>query len=154
MAALASVPAPGPWWSAVQAWQSSAPPAFGHPMLAEFDIDPAYVNLNQGSYARSSKGDAVQDFVNQLLGGSKTSEGELPYELLRRADYSVRRYPAVSVAEVAYDVRPEGYDMLGSYTGGFNEADAKMQPFLPSIITVPRSGGCLLYTSPSPRDRG
>ena len=99
------------------------------------------IDLNQGSYARSSKGDAVQDFVNQLLGGSKTSEGELPYELLRRADYSVRRYPAVSVAEVSYDVRPEGYDMLGSYTGGFNEKDAKMTPFLPSIITVPRSGG-------------
>ena len=99
------------------------------------------IDLKQGSYSRSSKGDAVQDFVNQLLGGSKTSEGELPYELLRRADYSVRRYPAVSVAEVSYDVRPEGYDMLGSYTGGFNEKDAKMQPFLPSIITVPRSGG-------------
>ena len=31
--------------------------------------------------------------------------------------------------------------MLGSYTGGFNENDAKMTPFLPSIITVPRSGG-------------
>ena len=37
--------------------------------------------------------DAVQDFVNQLLGGSKTSEGRAAYELLRRADYSVRRYP-------------------------------------------------------------
>ena len=28
------------------------------------------IDLNQGSYSRSSKGDAVQDFVNQLLGGS------------------------------------------------------------------------------------
>ena len=99
------------------------------------------IDLKQGSYSRSSKGAAAQDFANQLFGGDKTSDGELPYELLRRADYSVRRYPAVSVAEVAYDVRPEGYDMLGSYTGGFNENDAKMQPFLPSIITVPRSGG-------------
>ena len=29
----------------------------------------------------------------KLLGGSKTSEGELPYELLRRADYSVEGTP-------------------------------------------------------------
>lgn len=103
------------------------------------------IDLKKGSYARSSKADAASDFAGQLSpfysSASPQSEGELPYELLRRADYQVRRYPAVSVAEVAYDVRPEGYDMLGSYTGGFNEADARMTPFLPSIITVPRSGG-------------
>ena len=38
-------------WAAVRSWQTkTAPPAFGHPMLAEFDLDPAYTNLNQGSY--------------------------------------------------------------------------------------------------------
>ena len=29
---------------------------------------------------------------------------------------------------------------LGSYAGGFNADKARLQPFLPSIITVPRSG--------------
>jgi hercynylcysteine S-oxide lyase len=42
---------PNAWWDAVQSWKTSAtPPAFGHPMLAEFNIDPAYTNVNQGSY--------------------------------------------------------------------------------------------------------
>mmetsp|Transcript_1249 Transcript_1249/g.3749 ORF Transcript_1249/g.3749 Transcript_1249/m.3749 type:complete len:360 (+) Transcript_1249:158-1237(+) len=100
------------------------------------------IDLKGGDYERSAKGDAVSDFVGQLFGASPTSDGELPFELLRRAEgYVVRRYPEVSVAEVQYDVRPEGYDVLGSYAGGFNEAKEKLAPFLPSIITVPRSGG-------------
>ena len=94
-----------------------------------------------GAYARSSKLDGVRDFVGQLFGATPSSDGELPFELLRRgAEYSVRRYPAVGVAEVQYDQRPEGYDVLGSYAGGFNSDKAKLQPFLPSIITVPRDG--------------
>ena len=96
---------------------------------------------SDGAYKRSSKLDGIKDFVDQLFGATPANDGELPYELLRRgATYSVRRYPAVAVAEVRYDQRPEGYDVLGSYAGGFNADKAKLQPFLPSIITVPRSG--------------
>ena len=77
------------------------------------------IDLKGGEYERSAKGDAVSDFVGQLFGASPTSDGELPFELLRRAEgYVVRRYPEVSVAEVQYDVRPEGYDVLGSYFRG------------------------------------
>mmetsp|Transcript_21802 Transcript_21802/g.65345 ORF Transcript_21802/g.65345 Transcript_21802/m.65345 type:complete len:360 (+) Transcript_21802:152-1231(+) len=95
-----------------------------------------------GTYARSPKLKGVSDFIDQLFGATPASDGELPYELLRRAEgYAVRRYPAVAVAEVAYEARPEGYDVLGSFCGGFNEAKEKLTPFLPSIITVPRSGG-------------
>jgi len=94
-----------------------------------------------GAYERSPKAAALKDFVGQLFGPGAT-DGELPYELLRRAgDYVVRRYPEASVAEVAYEARPEGYDQLGSYCGGFNEAKERMTPFLPSIIAVPRGAG-------------
>ena len=59
------------------------------------------IDLNQGSYARSS--DAVQDFVNQLLGGSKTSEASCPGRCA--AGLFCERHPAVSVMR-PYDVRP------------------------------------------------
>ena len=39
------------WQARVRAWtESETPPAFGHAMLSEFNIDEAYTNVNQGSY--------------------------------------------------------------------------------------------------------
>jgi hypothetical protein len=38
------------WWAKELAWQSQTPPAFGHAMRAEFDLNASYTNLNQGSY--------------------------------------------------------------------------------------------------------
>ena len=44
------------WWDAVESWRrQEKPPAFGHPMLAEFDLDPKYTNLNQGSYGSTPR---------------------------------------------------------------------------------------------------
>ncbi len=34
----------------IAAWGARAPPAFGRAMRSEFDMDPLYVNVNQGSY--------------------------------------------------------------------------------------------------------
>lgn len=94
-----------------------------------------------GRYSRSSRADGFRDFVGQVLNTKGALDGELPYELLRRAEaYSIRRYPACAYALVNYESRPEGYDILGSYAAGSNKDDAKLRPFLPSIITVPRDG--------------
>ena len=38
------------WWKSELSWRAEKPPAFGHAMLAEFDLSPNYTNLNQGSY--------------------------------------------------------------------------------------------------------
>jgi hercynylcysteine S-oxide lyase len=43
-------------WDTVASWrQAETPPAFGHPMLAEFDLNPAYTNVNQGSYGSTPR---------------------------------------------------------------------------------------------------
>lgn len=36
-------------------------------------------------------------------------------------EYEVRRYPAFGAVETSYETRPEGYDRLGTYVGGWNE---------------------------------
>ncbi|CAM9867775.1 unnamed protein product [Phaeothamnion confervicola] len=88
--------------------------------------------------------EGLRDFAMQLLPDSEASgaaESELPFELLRRAaGYEVRRYPARHVARTAYTTRPEGFDRLGSYVGGTNAADTRLQPFSPSLIRVPVAG--------------
>ena len=38
------------WWAKELSWRSQTPPAFGHAMLTEFDLNSSYTNLNQGSY--------------------------------------------------------------------------------------------------------
>lgn len=100
------------------------------------------IDLQKGDYSRSSKLDGAKDFLDQVLNNKGPLDNELPFELLRRAKgYSVRRYPAAEYAVVNYDVRPEGYDTLGSYAGGRNQDAKKLAPFLPSIITVPKQPG-------------
>ena len=97
------------------------------------------IDLKNGDYERSSKLDGLKDFIDQVTGSATATDEELPYELLRRAkDYAVRRYPATKDASVYYEVRPEGYDLLGSYAGGYNEEKRKLNPFAPSVIKVPR----------------
>lgn len=62
---------------------------------------------------------------------------ELPYELLRRSkEYEVRRYPAFESVETSYENRPEGYDRLGTYVGGWNQENKKIRPFSPSIMKI------------------
>jgi selenocysteine lyase/cysteine desulfurase len=58
---------PHAWWDAVQSWKTSAapPPAFGHPMLAEFNLDPNYTNVNQGSYGSTPT--KVRQATEQLV---------------------------------------------------------------------------------------
>lgn len=99
------------------------------------------IDLAGGEYSRSSKDVGIKDFAGQVLTTKGAFDGELPFELLRRGKgYSVRRYPACTYASVKYESRPEGYDILGSYTSGSNAKDTRLKPFLPSIIQVPRSG--------------
>jgi hypothetical protein len=77
---------------------------------------------------------------------------ELPYELLRRAArYEVRRYPSYLLAETTYDQRPEGYDRLGSYAGGSNVEDKRLQFFSPTLMTItdtPEGGRSKVMTWP------
>jgi len=54
--AVATATDPTAWWASVGAWKEAAkPPEFGHPMLAEFDLDPQYTNVNQGSYGSTPR---------------------------------------------------------------------------------------------------
>ena len=55
----------GAWWAEVQRWTNETPPAFGHPMLAEFDLEPAYTNVNQGSYGSTPR--RVRRATEQLV---------------------------------------------------------------------------------------
>ena len=53
---LLSSTTPDAWWDDVESWRlQEKPPAFGHPMLAEFDLDAKYTNLNQGSYGSTPR---------------------------------------------------------------------------------------------------
>ncbi len=53
------------WWDPIVAWQSTPPPQFGHDMLSEFDIDPKYINLNQGSYGSTPR--KVREATERLV---------------------------------------------------------------------------------------
>jgi len=121
--------------------------------VSDYEIDPSSGKLAKqidywdsidlkpnGEYQRSSKVQGLNDLVDQLFNPAQPTDQELPYELLRRgADYSVRRYPATLGAQVIYENRPEGYDLLGSFCSGYNQQNKKISPFVPSIITVPRT---------------
>mmetsp|Transcript_12454 Transcript_12454/g.37583 ORF Transcript_12454/g.37583 Transcript_12454/m.37583 type:complete len:366 (+) Transcript_12454:2-1099(+) len=127
--------------------------------ISDYELDPATnkvakqidywdsIDLREGGlYERSSKLDGLRDFVDQVTKQSY-AENELPYELLRRAkDYSIRRYPATADVAVDYNARPVAYDQLGAYAAGVNALRQKLQPFLPSVVTVPRDA-----TSSSPK---
>ena len=97
------------------------------------------VNLKSGRYEQQSFAEGLGDFLQQLKDskGADMAAPELPYELLRRAkQYEIRRYPATTVAQTKYDQRPEGYDRLGSYAGGSNENQAKLEFFSPTIMKI------------------
>ena len=97
------------------------------------------VNLQSGAYVEKTFFDGVKDFLGQLKKEvtADMAANELPYELLRRARrYEVRRYPEITVAETVYTKRPEGYDRLGSYTGGSNENASKLDFFSPALMTI------------------
>jgi hypothetical protein len=99
------------------------------------------INLIDGKYSDVPLMVGVQDFFGQLRDTSKGSAElaapELPYELLRRSkNYEVRRYPNIVSAETEYDQRPEGYDRLGSYAGGSNEENKKINVYSPTIMEI------------------
>ena len=105
------------------------------------------INLNDGKYDSKSKLDGIKEFLNQLKneGGAEMAAPELPYELLRiTPKYEVRRYPKCIVAETTYDQRPEGYDRLGSYTGGSNINDKKISFYSPTIMRISDKSGSRL----------
>jgi hypothetical protein len=97
------------------------------------------INLKGGKYSAVGIANGLKDLANQLKqeASAEMSAPEMPYELLRRAArYEVRRYPSSLVAETVYDQRPEGYDRLGSYAGGSNVGDKKVQYFSPTLMRI------------------
>ena len=102
------------------------------------------VNLEGNEYKKKNIGDGINDFLSQLKNevNADMAAPELPYELLRRGKtYDVRRYPEITVAQTSYDKRPEGYDRLGSYTGGSNELSDKIEFFSPTLMRIVDSEG-------------
>jgi hypothetical protein len=99
------------------------------------------INLRDGRYAPVSKLAGLADFVGQLKPGSgdpPTSDKSLPFTLLRRAaDYEVRAYPEHVAARTEYLQRMDGFSTLVAYTKGANTAVDDLQPYRPSIISVP-----------------
>jgi hypothetical protein len=97
------------------------------------------INLKDGKYQEVSRGEGIKEFFNQIKseGGAEMAAPELPYELLRMSPkYEVRRYPKCIVADTVYDQRPEGYDRLGSYSGGSNVDDKKISFYSPTIMRI------------------
>lgn len=97
------------------------------------------VNLIKGEYKPVPFTQGLQDFFSRLSndGGAEMAAPELPFELLRRGkDYEIRRYPKTLTAETLYDQRPEGYDRLGSYAGGSNEKEERLQFFSPTLMFI------------------
>jgi len=97
------------------------------------------INLISGQYKSVDKVEAVNDFLSQLKPDRDAAKiaPELPYELLRRTKkYEIRKYPSIIFAETKYDQRPEGYDRLGSYVGGSNELQKKLEFFSPTLMKI------------------
>ena len=97
------------------------------------------INLKKGQYGAVGLVDGLSDLAGQLKQeiSAEMSAPEMPYELLRRGSrYEVRRYPSSIVAETIYDQRPEGYDRLGSYAGGSNVGDKRVQYFSPTLMRI------------------
>lgn len=98
------------------------------------------VNLQGGKYSVRSFTEGLKDFVGQVLndgGGAEMAAPELPFELLRRTErYEVKRYPDALIAATTYSQRPEGYDRLGSYTGGSNADDKNLPFFTPTLMQI------------------
>lgn len=99
------------------------------------------VNLESGTYSTKGRLAGLADLVAQLLPGAADKAGalgnELPFTLLRRGlTYDVRRYPKARVARTRYTQRPEAFDRLGSFAGGNNAANSKLQPLAPSLVVV------------------
>mmetsp|Transcript_26720 Transcript_26720/g.35105 ORF Transcript_26720/g.35105 Transcript_26720/m.35105 type:complete len:398 (+) Transcript_26720:41-1234(+) len=102
------------------------------------------INLIKGEYQKVDFVTGLKDFVGQLFAEQTATNAmgaELPYELLRRGpNYEVRRYPSYQACVTTYETRPEGYDRLGSYTGGENENRERLQPLTPSLLSITRDG--------------
>lgn len=97
------------------------------------------INLFGGDYKKVGKPAAIGDFLSQVqkTDGAEMSAPELPFELLRRGNnYEVRRYPPTLNIETVYEKRPEGYDRLGSYAGGSNEAGKRLKFFAPTLMKI------------------
>jgi len=101
-------------------------------------------NLSAGEYKQVDFVTAAKVFIGQLSPEQTASNAmgaELPYELLRRGrNYEVRRYPSYQACFTTYETRPEGYDRLGSYTGGENAARERLKPLTPSLLSISKDG--------------
>lgn len=100
------------------------------------------VNLKEGSYTVLPKIAGFGDLLAQLKPGgpqAQTASGrELPYQLLRRApEYEVRRYPIFVAVSTQYERRLDGLGTLGAYTNGANEEGEEVQPYVPSLMSIP-----------------
>jgi len=77
---------------------------------------------------------------------------QLPrYESLERGGYELRRYQAMSIVECPYEARPEGYELLGAYSsGGENALDIPMPKTCPAVMSPCLSPKKMFYVLPSP----
>lgn len=96
-----------------------------------------------GLYVPATKLAALADFVDQLkpggTGAKQAADKELPYVLLRRsAGYEVRRYPQHVAVQTSYFQRIDAFGTLGAYTNGANEAQEELEPYVPSLMSVPQ----------------
>eukprot|EP00640_Fibrocapsa_japonica_P003919 CAMPEP_0113935524 /NCGR_PEP_ID=MMETSP1339-20121228/2672_1 /TAXON_ID=94617 /ORGANISM="Fibrocapsa japonica" /LENGTH=355 /DNA_ID=CAMNT_0000937715 /DNA_START=111 /DNA_END=1175 /DNA_ORIENTATION=- /assembly_acc=CAM_ASM_000762 len=98
------------------------------------------INLKDGAYTKVGKLEGLKDFLGQVFpedSAESSGSRELPYELLRRGkDYEVRRYPAYEGVKTGYQTRPEAYDRLDSYGGGYNADKLQLEFLVPSILVI------------------
>ncbi len=77
---------------------------------------------------------------------------QLPkYDAIQREGYELRRYQAMSVVECDYEARPQGYELLGGYTGkGENALGFPMPQTAPAVMSPCLSPKTMFYVLPSP----
>lgn len=78
---------------------------------------------------------------------------QLPkYESLERDGYELRKYQDMCVVECTYDARPEGYELLGAYTGGGENALGLPMPQTCPAVMRPclEPAKKMFYMLPSP----
>ena len=111
------------------------------------------------------RGSLVRRFglFDGLFGGAKKEEitdaearekygVQLPkYEAIAKEGYELRRYQTMSVAECNYEARPEGYELLGGYSsGGENALDLPMPKTCPCVMSPCLTPKTMFYVLPSP----
>jgi len=112
---------------------------------------------SQGQYHKVPTSIAVNHFIQQLLprglvASQAAGKDTIPYTLLRKGNgYEVRLYPTMTVVQMPYTRREEGYDLLGSFIREYqklqrgkenNGDDAKLlwNAFSPILVDVQKSG--------------